>query len=139
MIPNCDDFRMRLYCESRSNIKEHGRDAGKGRWLDHLTQTELKIVARDANATHRLTMRALWWERTKVSTLSIRTRSLRENLFESTGRKDVFRFCKYVCEAHKKGKLQGKDVVWEFFQDIFHNLVHSKSWRRYSASTKSIL
>ena len=77
---------------------------GKGRRLDHLTQTKLKIVARDANATHRLTMQSLWWERTKVTTLSIRTMSLRENLFESTGRKDVF-------EAHKQGKLQGKDAV----------------------------
>ena len=47
-----------------------------------------------------------------------------EKLFESTGRKDVFRFCKDACEAHKKGKLQGKDAVSEFVQDIFHNLVH---------------
>ena len=50
----------------------------------------------------------------------------------------MFRFCKDVCEAHKKGKLQGKDAVWEFVQDIFHNLVHSKLGRRYSASTHSI-
>ena len=92
-----------------------------------MTQTELKIVSRDSNATHRLTMRSLWWERTNIATLSIRTRSLREKLFESGGRKDVFRFCKDVCEAHKQGKLQGKDTVWEFFQDIFHNLVRSKS------------
>ena len=35
-------------------------------------------------------------------------------------------FCKDVCKAHKQGKLQGKDAVWEFVQDIFHNLVHSK-------------
>ena len=50
----------------------------------------------------------------------------------------MFRFCKHVCEAHKQGKLQGKDAVWEFVQDIFHNLVRSKSGRRYSASTQSI-
>ena len=43
-----------------------------------------------------------------------------------------------MCEAHKKGKLQGKDAVWEFFQDIFHNLVLSKSGRRYRVSTKYI-
>ena len=119
-------------------MERHGRDTEQGRRLDHLTQTELKIVAREANATHRLTMRSLSWERTKVATLSIRTRSLREKLFESAGRKDVFRFCKDVCEAHKKGKLQGKDAIWEFVQDIFHNLVRSKSGRRYSASTQSI-
>ena len=88
-----------------------------------MTQIELKIVARESNATHRLTMQSLSWERTKVATMSIRTRSLRENLFESAGRKDVFRFCKDVCEAHKKGKLQGKDVVLESIQDIFHNLI----------------
>ena len=111
MIPNCDDFRLRLYRESRINMKRHGRDIGKGRRLDYLTQPELKIVARDKNATRRLTMQSLSWERTKVATLSIRTRSLRENLFESAGRKDVFRFCKDVCEAHKQGKLQGKYVV----------------------------
>ena len=87
MIPNCDDFRMSLYLGSKSNMKRHGRDTGKGRRLDHLTQTELKIVAREENATHRLTMRSLSWKRTKVATLSIRTRSLRENLFESAGRK----------------------------------------------------
>ena len=76
-IPNYDDFRMCLYRESRSNIKIHGRDTRKGRRLDHLTQIELKTVARDANATHRLTMRSLWWERTNVTTLSVRMRSLR--------------------------------------------------------------
>ena len=110
---------MRLYRESRRNIKRHGRDTGKGGRLDHSTQTELKNVARDANATHRLTMRSLSWERKKVPTLSIRTRSLREKLFESTGRKDVFRFCKDVCEVHKQGKLQGKDAVWELFKIYF--------------------
>ena len=94
--------------------------------------------ARDVDATHTLTMWSLWWERTKVATLSIRTRSLREKLFESVGRKYVFKFCKDVCEVHKQGKLQGKDVVWEYVQDIFHNLVRSKSGRRYSASTQSI-
>ena len=52
MIPNCDDFRMRLYHESRSNMKRHGRDTGKGRRLDHLTQFELKIVARGTKYTH---------------------------------------------------------------------------------------
>ena len=93
--------------------------------------------ARDADATHTLTMWSLWWERTKVATLSIRTRSLREKLFKYVGRKDVFKFCKDVCEAHNKGKLQGKDAVWEFVQYIFHNLVPSKSGRRYSASTQS--
>ena len=46
-------------------------------------------------------MRSLWWERTKVATLSIRMRSPRENLFESTGRKDV-------CEAHKKENYKVK-------------------------------
>ena len=65
-------------------------------------------------------------------------RSLKEKLFESTERKDVFRFCKDVCKAHKQGKLQGKDVVWEFSKDIFHNLMHAKSGRRYSTSTKSL-
>ena len=88
-------------------MKRYGRDIGKGRRLDHLTQIELKIVAREENATHTLTMRSLSWKKTKVATLSIRTRSLREKLFESTGRKDV-------CEAHKQGKLQGKYAVWEF-------------------------
>ena len=92
MIPNCDDFRLRLYRESRINMKRHGRDIGKGRRLDNLTQSELKIVAREENATHRLTMRSLSWERTKVATMSIRTRSLREKFFESARRKDVFRF-----------------------------------------------
>ena len=101
-------------------MKRHGRDTWKGRMLDHLTQIELKIVAREANATHRLTMQSLSWERTKVATLSIRKRSLSEKLFESTERKDV-------CEAHKQGKLQGKDAIWEFVQDVFHNLVRSKS------------
>ena len=43
-----------------------------------------------------------------------------------------------MCEAHKQGKLQVKDAVWEFFQDIFYNLVRSKLGRSYSASTKSI-
>ena len=119
-------------------MKRHGRDTGKGRILDHLTQTELKIVAREANATHRLTMRSLLWERTKVATVSIRTKSLREKLFESAGWKDVLRFFKDVCEDHKQGKLQGKDAVWEFVQDIFHNLVRSKLGRRYSASIQSI-
>ena len=128
LIHNYDEFRKSLYHESRTNIKIHGRDTRKGRMLDHLTQVELKIVARDANSTHRLTMRSLWWERTKVTTMSIRTRSLRENLFESVGRKDV-------CEPHKQGKLQGKDVIWEFVQDIIHSLVRLNSGRRYSAST----
>ena len=77
MIPNCDEFWMCLYRESRSNIKRHGIDTGKGRILDHLTQTELKIVARDVNSTHRLTMWSIWWERKKVATLSIRNRSLK--------------------------------------------------------------
>ena len=93
-------------------MKIHGRDTRKGIRLDHLTQSELKIASRDANATHRLTMRSIWWERKKVATLSIRTRSLRENNFEYVGRKDV-------CEAHKKGKLQGKDAVWQFFKIYF--------------------
>ena len=65
-------------------------------------------------------------------------RSLREKLLESKKRKDVFRFCKDVCEAHKKGKLQGKDAVWEFVKDIFHNLIHANAGRRYSTSTKSV-
>ena len=49
--------------------------------------------------------------------------------------------CSYfarMCEAHKQGKLQGKDAVWEFVQYIFHNLTHPKEGRRYGASTKSI-
>lgn len=65
-------------------------------------------------------------------------RFLKENLFESTKRKDEFRFCKDVCEAHKQEKLQGKDAVWEFVKDIFHNLMHAKERRRYSTSTKSL-
>ncbi|GLJ15321.1 hypothetical protein SUGI_0251220 [Cryptomeria japonica] len=83
-------------------------------------------------------MRALWWEKTKVAILSVRMRSLKEKLFESNERKDVFRFCKDVCEAHKQGKLQGKDAVWDFVKDIFHNLMHPKVGRRYSTSTKSL-
>ena len=43
-----------------------------------------------------------------------------------------------MCEAHKQGKLQGKDLVWEFVQDIFHNVVRSKLGRRFIASTQSI-
>ena len=65
-------------------MKRHGRDTRKGRRLDHLNQDELKMVARDTNATNRLTMRSIWWDRENVATLSIRTRSLRENYFEST-------------------------------------------------------
>lgn len=53
-------------------------------------------------------------------------RSLKENLFEATEWKDVFLICKDVCEAHKQGKLQGKDVVWDFVKDIFHNLIHPR-------------
>ena len=83
-------------------MKIHGRDTEKGRRSNHLTQTKLKIDAREENATHRLTMRSLSWERTNIATLSIRTRSLREKLFEFAGRKDVFRFCKDVCEDHKQ-------------------------------------
>ena len=41
-IPNCDDFRMRLYRESRSNMKRHGRDTRKGRRLDHLNSKLLQ-------------------------------------------------------------------------------------------------
>ena len=103
-----------------------------------MTQNELKSVARVTNSNHRSTRRSIWWERTKVATLSTRMRSLKEKLFELAERKDVFRFCKDVCEAHKQGKLQGKDVVWEFFKDIFHNLIHEKTGRRYSTSTKSL-
>ena len=138
LVPECNDFRMRLYRESRCTNKRSERDTGKGRRLDYLTQNELKNAARVTNANHRSTMRALWWERTKVATLSIRMRSLKEKLFESAESKDVFRFCKDVCEAHKQGKLQGKDAVWEFFKDIFHNLIHEKAGRRYSTSTKSL-
>lgn len=65
-------------------------------------------------------------------------RSLKEKLFELTERKDVFRFCKDVCEAHKQGKLRGKDAVWEFVKDIFHNLMHAKARGRYSTSIKSL-
>jgi len=65
-------------------------------------------------------------------------RSLKEKLFGSIERKDVFRFCKDVWEAHKQGKLQGKDAFWEFVQDVFHNLMHPQARRRYSTSTKSI-
>lgn len=65
-------------------------------------------------------------------------RSLKEKLLESIERKDVFRFCKDVCEAHKQGKLQGQDEVCEFFKDIFHNLMHVKVGRRYNTSTKSL-
>ena len=65
-------------------------------------------------------------------------RSLEEKLFDSSERKDVFRFCKDVCEAHKQGKLQGKDAVWKFVKDIFHNLMHANAGRRYSTSTKSL-
>ena len=54
-------------------------------------------------------------------------RSLKEKLFESTERKDVFRFYKDVCEEHKQGKSQGKEGICEFVKDIFHNLMHEKS------------
>ncbi|GLJ30556.1 hypothetical protein SUGI_0605010 [Cryptomeria japonica] len=83
-------------------------------------------------------MQSLWWEKPKVAILSVRMRSLKEKLFELTEKKDVFRFCKDVCEAHKQGKLQGKDEVWDFIKDIFHNLMHPKEGRRYSTSTKSL-
>ena len=46
LIPNYVEFRMRLYRESRRNIKRHGIDTWKGRRMDHLTQTELIIVIR---------------------------------------------------------------------------------------------
>jgi len=38
----------------------------------------------------------------------------------------------------KQGKFQGKDAVWEFLKDIFHNLMHAKVGRRYSTTTKSL-
>lgn len=62
--------------------------------------------------------------------------SLKEKLFKFTERKDVFRFCKDVYEAHKQGKMQGKDAVWDFVKDIFHNLMHPKVGKRYRTSTK---
>ena len=83
-------------------------------------------------------MRALWWERTKVAILSIRIRSLKHKLLEYAERKYVYRSCKEVCEAHKQGKLQEKDVFWELVQDIFHSLTHPIVGRRYGLSTKSI-
>lgn len=65
-------------------------------------------------------------------------RSLKEKLFESAERKDVFRFYKDVYQTHKEGKLQGKDTFWDFVKDIFHNLMHPKAGRMYSTSTKSL-
>lgn len=53
-------------------------------------------------------------------------RSLKEKSFESTERKDIFRFCKVVCEVRKQGKLQGKDAVWDFVKDIFLNLMQGE-------------
>jgi hypothetical protein len=76
-----------------------------------LTHTELKMVARATHASHVLTMQSLWWERTKVATMSIRMRSLKEKLFEFVERKDIFMFSKDVCEAHMQGKLQGKYTI----------------------------
>ena len=78
LVLEYNDFRMRLYHESRCTNKRSERDTGKGRILDYLTQNELKNAARVTNSNHRSTMRALWWERTKVATLSIRMRSLKE-------------------------------------------------------------
>ena len=119
LIPNCVDFRRNLYCESRSNIKIHGSDTRKGRRLDHLTQNELKIVARDTNSTHRLTMRSLWWERTKVATLSIRTRSLRKKLFESAGRKDVSGFVRMCVRLISKENYKVKMQFGNLFKIYF--------------------
>lgn len=129
---------MHLYCESWCASKRHGRDIGRWRRLDYLTQIELKIAARISNASKGSTMWAFWWEKTKVAILSIRMRFLKEKFFESTKRIDAFKYCKNVYEAHKQGKLQGKDVVWDFVKDIFHNLMHPKARRRYSTLTKSL-
>lgn len=38
MIPKYDDFRMHLYCKSKYGNKRDGRDTGRGRRLDYLTQ-----------------------------------------------------------------------------------------------------
>ena len=43
-----------------------------------------------------------------------------------------------MCEAHKRGKLQGKDAILEFVKNIFYNLMHAKAGRRYNTSTKSL-
>lgn len=56
LVPECDDFRMRLYRESMCTNKRSEQDTGKGRRMDYLTQNELKNDARVTNANHRSTM-----------------------------------------------------------------------------------
>lgn len=63
-------------------------------------------------------------------------KSLMEKLIELEKRKDVSRFCQDLCQEHQQGKLQGKDVVWEFVNDIFNKLMHEKLGRRYNTSKK---
>ena len=119
LVLECDDFRMWLYHESRCTNKISEWDTWKVRRLDYLTQNELKNVVRVTNANHRSTMRALWWERKKVATVSIRMRSLKENLFESVERKDVFRFFKDVCQAQSKENFKVKMQFGNFSRISF--------------------
>ena len=85
-----------------------------------MTQTKLKIVAKDGNATHRLIMRYLWWERTKVATLSIRTRSLREKLFEYAGLKRMCSsFARMCVRLIRKENYKVKMQFGNFFKIYF--------------------
>ena len=78
-----------------------------------MTQNELRNVARVTNTRYRSTMRDLGRERTKVSILSIRIRSLKDKLFEFAKRKDVYRFCKDVSDqrAFKIVCITGVDFM----------------------------
>ena len=63
---------------------------------------------------------------------------MREANFECINRKDVWRFCNNIIEAHKQGKFGRKQALWDFFQDVAKNALKPKKGQRFTDSTKTM-
>lgn len=136
-IPKERDFCMRVYRSKISKFKRGNRNSGGGRRLGYFGVSEIMRVAQTSKLDVRALRSELWRVKATVATLSVRVKCLRESSIEFCNRGDLKSFCRNIVHAHKMGKFEGKESLWDFLTDIVKNVgKEDPRGKRYSEATK---
>jgi hypothetical protein len=136
-IPKERDFCMRVYRSKISKFKRGNQNSGGGRRLGYFGDSEIMRVAQSSKIDVRALRYELWRVKARVATLFLRVTCLRESSVEFYNRGDLKSFCRNIVHAHKMGKFEGTQSLWDFLTDIVKNVGKEDSrGKRYSEPTK---
>ncbi|KAL2620429.1 hypothetical protein R1flu_000634 [Riccia fluitans] len=137
-IPKTSSFRFRSTREDDAVVKRGSRDSLLRIKLDYLTIPKLRAQAQCRARARRKEQIELFRLKRRVCTLMSQTCNVAQIAGEFAKRKDIVRFLRNICNAHKKGAFGGKEALWEFLCDVGRNMNRATKGYWYSKSTQAI-